>query len=58
MKRKELKRKCYICGKVSYNGDTYGTRITAPGNKYFGKWVEYKCINKIFSTYPLPASVG
>jgi len=56
MKREDLKRKCCVCGKITFHADTYGTHIQKDGinknaikTKYLGKWVEYNCINKIYN---------
>lgn len=41
MKKSELKRKCCVCGRVTYNADTFGTYLKN------GKWVEYKCMTRV-----------
>ena len=59
MEKEEYKRQCCVCGKITYNADTYGTWIKKTQNRYrrnkdllkpqyLDKWVEYRCIDKIY----------
>jgi len=52
MNKRDLKRKCCVCKKISYNADTFGTWLKTDTKRikkqYRNKWAEYNCINKVY----------
>ena len=50
MTKKELKRQCCVCKKITFHADTYGTwlRYKHTKKEYKNKWAEYNCISRTY----------